>query len=146
MNTARLLLALCASILTTCAAAREAQPRLGRLFLTPEWRTHLERQRQLNLQETRALEGGTMRLDGMVVRSSGKTTIWVNDRPQTENVRDSGVVAAPVRQQPGRATLVTGTEAPAELRVGETLNRATRETGGGFATGEIRVNRPPPKQ
>ena len=145
MNPVRLILALAGSIFTSCAAAQEAHAPLGRLFMTPEWRSQLERQRQFNLQETRSLEGGTMRLDGIVVRSSGKTTVWVNDHPQTENARGTGVTAAPAYRQPGRATLVTGSEPPAELQVGETLNRATRETAGGLTTGEIRVNRPHPK-
>lgn len=127
-----------------CAA--ETAQALGRLFLTPNVRATLERQRQFNVQETRSLEGGTMRLDGVVVRSSGKTTVWVNDRPQDEGARDTGVSAALSRQQPGQATLLTGSEAAADLKVGVTLNRATRETMGGLSEGEIRVNRPPPRK
>lgn len=126
--------------------AAEPPPPLGRLFMTPEWRANLERQRQFNIQETRSLEGGTMRLDGVVVRSSGKSTVWVNNRPQTENANDTGVAVATSRQQPGRATLSTGTESPADLKVGVTLNRATRETAGGLADGEIRVNRTVPRK
>ena len=67
---------------------------LGRLFLTPEFRTALERQRQLNIQQSRTLEGETLRLDGVVVRSSGKSTVWINSQPQTESTRDSGVAAS----------------------------------------------------
>lgn len=127
------------------AAAAEPLPDLGRLFMTPEWRANLERQRQYNIQETRSLEGGSMRLDGVVVRSSGKSTVWVNNRPQTESAVNTGVLAAPARQQPGRATLspgAPGAETPVELKVGESINRATRETDSGLADGEIRVHRP----
>lgn len=112
---------------------------LGRLFLTPEWRGALERQRQLNIQQTRSLAGDTVRLDGVVVRSSGKSTVWINNRPQIESARDSGVTAATSRRQPGRATVSTGAEPPVDLKVGVTLNQATRETSGGLAGGEIRV-------
>lgn len=126
--------------------AADAAPELGRLFLTPNVRASLERQRQFNTQEARSLEGGTMRLDGVVVRSSGKTTVWVNDRPQDESARDTGVSAALSRQVPGRVTLVTGNEAPANLKVGATLNRATRETTGGLSEGEVRVNRSAPQK
>ncbi len=151
MKVIRFALALIAgSLLITAAPVRAAEPAavpsLGRLFLTPDWRASLERQRQLNIQETRSLEGGDMRLDGVVVRSSGKTTVWVNNRPQSEGASDTGVSAALSRQQPDRATLMTGAEAPADLKVGATLNRTTRETSGGLADGEIQVHRATPRK
>jgi hypothetical protein len=129
----------------TGAAATEPLPSLGRLFMTPEWRASLERQRQHNIQETRSLESGNMRLDGVVVRSSGKSTVWVNNRPQTESAVNMGVLATPARQQPGRAILstgVAGAEEPVDLKVGESINRATRETDSGLTDGDIRVHRP----
>jgi hypothetical protein len=149
MIAARLALALIAGGFVLQAMplrAAEPQPPLGRLFMTPAWRDTLDRQRQFNVQETRSLEGGTIRLDGVVVRSSGKSTVWVNNRPQTENASDTGVAVATSRQQPGRATLSTGTESPADLKVGVTINRATRETADGLGSGEIRVNRPAPRK
>ncbi|MDX9994316.1 MAG: hypothetical protein RBS28_03255 [Rhodocyclaceae bacterium] len=142
MNTGRLITgttALVALLLASSAAAQT--PPLGRLFLTPDARAHLERQRQLDIKETRNLEGGTMRLDGVVVRSSGKSTVWVNNQPQNERENTTGVTAATSTRQPGRARLTTGDEAPADLKVGVTLNRATRETEGGLAGGEIRIKR-----
>lgn len=141
MKAMRLLFALPAALLAACAAAQETPQQPGRLFMTPEWRSHLDRQRQLNIQEARSLEGGTMRLDGVVVRSSGKSTVWVNSRPQSGDARDTGVVAGVSRQQPSRATLTAGSEPPADMKVGTTLDRATREASGGLAGGEIRVNR-----
>jgi hypothetical protein len=132
-------------VLLAAAATAENQPApLGRLFMTPEWRANLDRQRQLDIKETRNLEGGTMRLDGIVTRSSGKSTVWVNNRPQSESERDTGVAAAVTARQPGKATLTAGAEQPADLKVGVTLNRATRETEGGLAGGEIRINRAAP--
>lgn len=108
---------------------------LGRLFLSPETRAQLERQRQLNVQEARSLEAGTIRLDGIVVRSSGKPTVWVNN----QDTRETGVIISTSRKNPGQASLTAGNEAPADLKVGVTLDRATRETSGGLAGGEIRV-------
>jgi hypothetical protein len=119
--------------------AAPVEPQLGRLFLTPEWRTALERQRQLNIQQTRNLEGDTVRLDGVVVRSTGKSTVWINNQPQTEHSRDSGVTAAPSRRQPGRVAVSAGGTAPIDLKVGTTLNQVTGEKSGGLAGGEIRV-------
>lgn len=138
----RLLLATGYAALTaTTACAADAAPALGRLFLTPELRATLERQRQLNIHETRSIEGGAMRLDGVVLRSSGKSTVWINHQPQTENSANTGVSAALARQRPEGATLTTGSDTPADLKVGVTINRATRETSGGLAAGEIRVDR-----
>lgn len=122
-------------------SAADGTPALGRLFLTPAQREGLERNRQYNIRETRSIEGGSMRLDGVVQRSSGKATVWINNQPQPENAADTGVTAALTRRRPDRATLTTGTDTPAELKVGETINRATRETTSGLAAGEIRVER-----
>ena len=151
MNSARTLLPLLLGSLLLPGSACLAEPSgstgasLGRLFLPPEWRATLERQRQLNIQQARSLEGDTVRLDGVVVRSSGKSTVWINNRPQNEGTRDSGVTAVTSRRQPGRATVATGVEAPVDLKVGVTLNQATQEKSGGLASGEIRV-RPAPRK
>jgi hypothetical protein len=116
---------------------------LGRLFFTPEKRATLERQRQLNIQEAQTLEGATMSLDGVVVRSSGKRTVWINSRAQHE-AAPAGVTAELGSRQPGQAVLQAGEETPAKLKVGEAINRATRESSGGLAQGQISVHRPPP--
>jgi hypothetical protein len=147
----RLLPLLIGSLLLASGLCRAAEPpapagtSLGRLFLTPEWRTALERQRQMNIQQAHSLAGDTLRLDGVVVRSSGKSTVWSNNRPQNEGTRDSGVTAVTSQRQPGRATVATGAESPVNLKVGVTLNQATQEKSGGLAGGEIRV-RPAPRQ
>lgn len=136
-------LPICLACQAVAVPAAEPAPALGRLFMTPERRATLERQRQLNVQETRSFEGGSMRLDGVVVRSSGKNTVWINNQPQAENQRDTGVTVVASPRHPDRATLVAGTEPPADLKVGATLDRATRETVDGLAGGEIRVKRQP---
>jgi hypothetical protein len=108
-----------------CAADSLA---LGRLFFTPERRIALERQRTHNVQEAQALQGTTMSLDGVVYRSSGKSTVWINRQSQNENeaVR-TGVHAVISPQNPGRALIAPGEEKPAQLKVGEAMNRATGE-------------------
>lgn len=134
--------------LAIVAATASAQPEvvtppatLGRLFFTPEARAQLDRQRQFNPQEAHAQETGTLRLDGVVIRSTGNTTVWVNQ----QDARETGIVTRTSPRTPGQATLVTGNEAPADIKVGVTLDRATRDTSGGLASGEIRVQRPRPQ-
>ena len=99
---------------------------LGRLFFTPERRTTLERQRLSNIQETQTLQGASISLNGVVHRSSGKSTVWINGRPQHEtDAARTGVSAAITAKNPGSAMLTAGEETPARLSVGESMNRAT---------------------
>ena len=103
-------------------------PELGRLFFTPERRATLERQRTFNIQEAQTLQGNTMTLDGVVYRSSGKATVWINRQAQTEGEASrTGVSATISPKTPGSALLTPGEEAPAQLKVGEAMNRATGE-------------------
>ena len=116
---------LCLAVIVPAGAA-DAQE-LGRLFFTPERRAALERQRAFNVQEA-ALQGNNMSLDGVVYRSGGKSTVWINRQAQTENdSARTGVSAAVSPGAPGSAVLAPGEEAPEQLKVGETINRATGE-------------------
>ena len=103
-------------------------PELGRLFFTPERRAALERQRAFNVQEAQTLQGSSMSLDGVVYRSGGKTTVWINRQPQTdkESAR-TGVSAIVSSGTAGSALLAPGEETPTQLKVGESINRATGE-------------------
>jgi hypothetical protein len=124
---ARLLPGLATLAMLAPACAADA-PELGRLFFTPEKRTTLERQRTFNIQEAQALQGNSMSLDGVVYRSGGKSTVWINRQAQTENESPrTGVSAVLSPKTPGSAMLAPGEEAPAQLKVGETINRATGE-------------------
>jgi len=138
-----LLLPLLAWLALQAAPARAADTPapLGRLFLTPEDRETLDRQRHLSKQETGRLEGDKLRLDGIVLRSSGQATVWINGQPQTGNAHDNGVAVLTSPRHPGRATLSTGTHPPTEIKVGSTIVHATHETADGLAGGEIRVGR-----
>ena len=122
------------------APAPVAQPprELGRLFFTPERRATLDRQRTFNVQETQALQGTTMSLDGIVHRSSGKSTVWVNRQAQTEHEASrTGVSATLSPRSPGSALLSPGEEAPAQLKVGEAVNRATGERNTRLGGGSV---------
>ncbi len=129
-------LPLAAVLILALPQVATAEP-LGRLFFTPERRVALERQRQLNIQETQTLEGATMSLDGVVVRSSGKRTVWVNRRAQHDNAAPAGVTVDVTRREPGKASLSVGEETPAQLKVGETINRATREKADALGGGQV---------
>jgi hypothetical protein len=142
MRTARHIgLAVIGALILTAPLRAYAEP-LGRLFLTPERRAALERQRQLNIQEVQTIEGSTVTVDGVVSRSSGRTTVWVNQRPQNENDLGTGVTAIVSRTNPGRVILTPGEESPTSVKVGETINRGTREKTDAIGDGRITVSPP----
>lgn len=126
------------------AAAEEAS--LGRLFFTPERRQALERQRTHNVQQAQTLQGTTMSLDGVVVRSSGKSTVWINQHAQNENEgRRTGVTTVLSPRDPGRALVAPGEDTPAQLRVGEAVNRATGERNTRLGGGQVSTSRERPR-
>ncbi|MBI5110174.1 MAG: hypothetical protein HZA62_15675 [Rhodocyclales bacterium] len=111
---------------------------LGRLFFTPERRLALERQRTHNVQQAQALQGTTMSLDGVVYRSSGKSTVWINQHAQNEtDAKRTGVTATLSPRNPGRALIAPGEDTPAELKVGEAVNRATGERNTRLGGGRV---------
>ena len=113
---------------------------LGRLFFTPERRDALERQRTHNVQQAQTLQGTTMTLDGVVYRSSGKSTVWINRQAQNENdARRTGVATTLSPRNPGRALIEPGEDTPADLKVGEAINRATGERSNRLGGGVVAV-------
>ena len=131
-----------ALILVLTAAGAQAAP-LGRLFFTPERRTALERQRQLNIQEKtqETVEVSSVHLNGVVRRAGNKTTVWVNGRPQQVDNANAGISVRPSSRDVDRVNIRVGEESSSSLRVGETLNRATQEMSDGLAGGQIQVHR-----
>lgn len=120
------------------ANAQAQETGIGRLFFSAERRAILDRQRQHNIQEVRTIQGESLRLDGIVQRTNGKRTVWINGRAQTEgNEAESGIIVKLDPRRPGSASLAPGDEAPSQLKVGESINRSTGERdtrlGGGIA-------------
>ena len=61
---------------------------LGRLFMTPQQRSTLDRQRLLGQHPTNNVDSeASFTFDGEVRRSSGKNTRWINGEPQTATTR-----------------------------------------------------------
>ena len=119
-----------------------AEASLGRLFFSPERRAALERQRLFNVQETQTLQGSSISLDGVIRRSDGDRTLWINGQAQRNNENTTGVNAIPAPRDPARVSVHAEGEAPAELKVGESINRATREKQDGLGGGSLVVGKP----
>jgi hypothetical protein len=134
---------LLAIALTPAASAEEA---LGRLFFTPERRQQLDRQRQLNIKDDKQLnEDPTLTINGVVTRSSGKRTSWVNGAAQNETETPGGLTVRPQGRNPGNVVLQASDSPAANALVGETVNRTTGESRSLLNDGRIVVKRPAAK-
>lgn len=116
---------------------------LGRLFFTAERRAALDRQRQANALELAPMQGESLSLDGIVKRSSGRNTVWVNGHAQHDRANPAGIAADLQRGDPARAVISSGNSHSVSLRVGETANRATGEKKDGLDGGTIVIKRVP---
>ena len=135
---------LCAfTLLTALSPAANADEELGRLFFTPERRQALDRQRQFNIQEKQEIpEDPTLTINGVVTRSSGKRTVWINGVAQNDNEKPSGVAIIPNRKAPGKVVVQSGDADARNAKVGETVNRTTGDATGLLGDGQISI-RPP---
>lgn len=137
-------LALCAT-LALPARAQDTASGLGRLFFTPERRQSLDRQRQFNIQEKQDVpEDPTFTINGMVTRSSGKRTVWINGVAQSESDPHSAAGVTTGGQTPGQV-VIHSTGVPArQAKVGTTVNRNTGETSDLIGGGRIDVRHTTP--
>lgn len=73
-------------------AADAASDDPGRLFYTPAERAQLEEARARKLarlpSRAAAVDSGPQRYDGVVIRSDGRTTHWVDGRAQPQGIGD----------------------------------------------------------
>jgi len=137
LDSIRCKLYLTALSLALVSSGAPAEP-LGRLFFTPEQRAALDRQRLLNILTPHQETGGSLRLDGVVQRSGGSTTVWVNGRVRRDDdVSSAFRIMAPSRE-PDRVAFSIDNAPPATLRVGETLDRATQQTTDVLLRGQVR--------
>lgn len=74
----------------------------GRLFYTPAERAQLEAARASNAAPARRSESGhatPLRFDGVVIRSDGRSTSWVNGRPQAGASGVAGLKPGQIRAE-----------------------------------------------
>ena len=113
---------------------------LGRLFFTPERREALDRQRQFKVPENLEVpDDPTLTINGVVTRSSGKRTVWINGTAQEDGHTDSGLVVAPSRGNPGQVLVQPEDGPTSRVGVGNTVNRNTGEAADLLGGGSIRI-------
>lgn len=125
----------------TAGLTRPPMAAPGRLFFSADRRQALDQQRKsMQFRET-VVEGDKLSLDGVVTRSSGKWTMWINGNPVTE--KDSTSVGArPLAGSPGQGRLAAGSEGngASTLAVGNGIDRSTGASSSLLGNGSIRVH------
>ncbi|WP_263770164.1 hypothetical protein [Propionivibrio soli] len=114
------------ALFVTGPAAAE-QP-LGRLFFTPEQRQQLDYQRDHNILEKREVDQEpSLTVNGVVTRSSGRRTVWVNGEAQNENSATGATVAKPRRGDPATVTIDAAGGPATTAKVGDTIDPQSGE-------------------
>ena len=120
-------------VLTAPSCAQDATPALGRLFFSAAQRQMLDRQRQFNVKEVVAADP-TLTIDGVVTRSSGQRTVWIN-----------GVaVASARRDDPAQVVVQAAGAKPVKARVGDSVDRQSGEATDLLGGGSITIRRSTP--
>jgi hypothetical protein len=126
-------------------AARCGAQELGRLFFTPEQREALDARRKARMPDkpaAAAVATPTLRLDGYVKRSSGRSTVWVNGESQNEAAAEGPRIGS----SGARVSVGVGeTAARVELKPGEVLDRGNGEVRDVLGDGEINIRRGEPR-
>ena len=141
MNLGRPVLLSIAMLLSPPAIGDE----LGRLFFTPEQRAALDARRKARIPDKPTavvVESPVTRLDGLVSRGGGKSTVWVNGEPVPEGLQPDGLRVRPRRTDSGRVTVDIGeTDNQVDLKIGQSFDRATGEVRDSLDGGEVSVTR-----
>lgn len=131
------------AVLVALPPALHAQS-LGRLFLTPAQRAALDLRRASRVPDKPAaviVESPTARINGQVVRSDGRSTVWVNGAAVREGSQSEGLRVAPASGTPESVSLAIGEgDRQVELKVGESMNRDTGEVRDLVGDGTVGVS------
>ncbi len=110
---------------------------LGRLFYTPEQRARMDvarqHERSIRIDEEESTPQSTnVLLNGVITRSDGKSTIWINNRIQNESSPSATVGKS------GEVRVVApDTKRSVRLKVGQSIDMTSGEVEEGY-------RRPPP--
>ena len=105
--------------------------KIGRLFFSPDERAMLDRIRQQSGGSTvSATEQIT--LNGIVRRSSGKTTTWINQLPQHENQTPQGIAVRQGQASKPSALLQLPSGRQVNLKAGQTFDTTKGKVREGY--------------
>jgi len=140
------LAAILAGLLGMAAAGVAVAQELGRLFFTPEQRTALDARRKARVPDkpaaTPQVESPVTRVNGVVQRTGGKSTVWVNGEAIPESTQ-AGAQGAPRPAGGGRVSVPGEGSRGIDMRVGESLNRGSGEVSDIVGKDEVKVGARP---
>lgn len=106
----------------------QAEGKLGRLFYTPEQRMRMDvaRQNERSVkvdEDENAPQSTNIELNGMVRRSDGKSTVWVNNRVHGGNTAEHGIEMDKRGGDAGQASVILpSTQQRVLLKVGQSFD------------------------
>ncbi len=127
MTRTQAITALALLVVTSAASAAE----LGRMFFTPSQRATLDNARKQNIRAEIGNDGEqqtttaapipqNVSVNGLIKRSDGKNTVWINNRAVTEH--QPGAVSAAIGKSDNRVQLnVPESGRKLDLKVGQTV-------------------------
>jgi hypothetical protein len=113
------------------AEAATESHKIGRLFFSPDERAMLDRTRQKS-GGSAVSSSEQITLNGIVRRSSGKTTAWINQVPQHENEAPQGVAVQQGRTSKPSALLLLPSGKKIDLKAGQTFDTAKGKVREGY--------------
>ena len=132
-----------AALVLLLSAQQATAQELGRLFFTPEQRDALDARRRARLPDRPnvVVASPTTRIDGYVKRSEGKSTVWVDGEALPDGMQPEGLRLRR-GDDPSRVTVILGEDGRRiDLRVGQTVDRASGEVKDVIGDGEVRLGR-----
>ncbi len=132
-----------AALVLLLSAQQATAQELGRLFFTPEQRDALDARRRARLPDrpNTVVASPTTRIDGYVKRSEGKSTVWVDGEALPDGMQPEGLRLRR-GDDPSRVTVILGEDGRRiDLRVGQTVDRASGEVKDVIGDGEVRLGR-----
>jgi hypothetical protein len=136
-------LLVCLVVAVVSGPAGAADPSIGRLFFTPAQRSSLDIARSQRTRTTLATERTepvveqpvpqTITYGGMVRRSDGRTTVWINDRAVDDQEAAGGATVIRRVGPDGAVTLeVPQSNRRIDLKVGQSVEVLSGSVGEGY--------------
>ncbi|MCW5574676.1 MAG: hypothetical protein KIT13_01155 [Burkholderiales bacterium] len=132
--------AMLAILLMAVLPAAHAAELAGRLFFTPEQRAQLDQLRRQKMVASQVSEQPlpeTVSYNGIIRRSDGKTTIWMNNQPMSAAELRSGQSVTGTVSRDGRIVLQnpqSGSGARLELKVGQSATLLSGKVDESFSS------------
>jgi hypothetical protein len=134
-------LVLAGLLVAASAPAPAVEPKLGRLFFTPEQRAQLDAARAERARGAPVAEASeeapqvpeVVTYSGLIRRNDGRTTIWINNRVLDEGVVGGPQISGRVRPDGALVLQVPQSGRGVELKVGQSVELLTGSIAEGYA-------------